>query len=160
MFANSVSAVFGLRSKHDETEGTKTIATIGGGVSGALNAFHLIRQKTPAQVIVIDKRLYFGLGLAYSRPSLRAHLLTVPARTVNTFGCGRTTIRFGDYTINLDRKPPQLDYGFTANQAISILYNQMPHFVSNRCHTPPMDRQFLKADWHIQEHDSTVVSSQ
>src|SRR3982074_212954 len=59
-------------------EPTKTIAIIGGGVSGTLTAFHLVRQGTPARVILIDQRPYFGLGLAYSTPSLR-HLLNVPA---------------------------------------------------------------------------------
>src|SRR3981081_3818000 len=57
---------------------TTTIAIIGGGVSGALTAFHLVRQGTPARVILIDQRPDFGLGLAYSTPSLR-HLLNVPA---------------------------------------------------------------------------------
>jgi uncharacterized NAD(P)/FAD-binding protein YdhS len=61
---------------------TKTIAIIGGGVSGTLTAFHLIRQGTPARVILIDQRPDFGLGLAYSTPSLR-HLLNVPAGKVS-----------------------------------------------------------------------------
>jgi uncharacterized NAD(P)/FAD-binding protein YdhS len=55
-----------------------TIAIIGGGVSGTLTAFHLVRQGTPARVILIDQRPDLGLGLAYSTPSLR-HLLNVPA---------------------------------------------------------------------------------
>src|SRR5260370_38561788 len=59
-------------------EPTTTIAIIGGGVSGTLTAFHLVRQGTPARVILIDQRPDFGLGLAYSTPSLR-HLLNVPA---------------------------------------------------------------------------------
>jgi hydroxyacylglutathione hydrolase len=61
---------------------TRTIAIIGGGVSGSLTAFHLIRQQTPAQVILIDQRPDFGLGLAYSTPSLR-HLLNVPAGKIS-----------------------------------------------------------------------------
>jgi uncharacterized NAD(P)/FAD-binding protein YdhS len=61
---------------------TKTIAIIGGGVSGTLTAFHLIREKTPARVILIDQRPDFGLGLAYSTPSLR-HLLNVPAGKIS-----------------------------------------------------------------------------
>ena len=61
---------------------TKTIAIIGGGVSGTLTAFHLIRQGTPARVILIDQRPDFGLGLAYSTPSLR-HLLNVPAGKIS-----------------------------------------------------------------------------
>jgi uncharacterized NAD(P)/FAD-binding protein YdhS len=63
-------------------EPTKTIAIIGGGVSGTLTAFHLVRQATPARVILIDQRPDFGLGLAYSTPSLR-HLLNVPAGKIS-----------------------------------------------------------------------------
>jgi hydroxyacylglutathione hydrolase len=61
---------------------TTTIAIIGGGVSGALIAFHLLRQATPPRVILIDQRPEFGLGLAYSTPSLR-HLLNVPAGKIS-----------------------------------------------------------------------------
>lgn len=60
----------------------KTIAIVGGGVSGALTAVHLAQRKTPAQVILIDPRPDFGLGLAYSTPSLR-HLLNVPAGKIS-----------------------------------------------------------------------------
>ncbi|HSY34550.1 MAG TPA: FAD/NAD(P)-binding protein [Acidobacteriaceae bacterium] len=60
----------------------KTIAVIGGGVSGTLTAFHLVRQKTPARVILIDQHTGFGLGLAYATPSLR-HLLNVPAGKIS-----------------------------------------------------------------------------
>jgi uncharacterized NAD(P)/FAD-binding protein YdhS len=63
-------------------EPTTTIAIIGGGVSGSLTAFHLVRQGTLARVILIDKRPDFGLGLAYSTPSLR-HLLNVPAGKIS-----------------------------------------------------------------------------
>src|SRR6202035_3056351 len=59
-----------------------TIAIIGGGVNGSLTAFHLVRQGTPARVILIDQRPDFGLGLAYSTPSLR-HLLNVPAGKIS-----------------------------------------------------------------------------
>jgi uncharacterized NAD(P)/FAD-binding protein YdhS len=59
-----------------------TIAIIGGGVSGTLTAFHLLRQGTPARVILIDQRPNFGLGLAYSTPSLH-HLLNVPAGKIS-----------------------------------------------------------------------------
>ena len=61
---------------------TKTIAIIGAGVSGTLTALHLIQQGTPANVILIDQRPDFGLGLAYSTPSLR-HLLNVPAGKIS-----------------------------------------------------------------------------
>src|SRR5260370_41403581 len=59
-----------------------TIAIIGGGVSGTLTAFHLVRQGTLARVILIEQRPDFGLGLAYSTPSLR-HLLNVPAGKIS-----------------------------------------------------------------------------
>ena len=61
---------------------TKSIAIVGGGVSGALTAYHLVRQHVDAQVIVIDPRPEMGLGLAYSTPSLR-HLLNVPAGKIS-----------------------------------------------------------------------------
>lgn len=64
----------------DEAE--KTIAIIGGGVSGALTAYHLNEQHAPGHVIVIDPRPELGLGLAYSTPSLR-HLLNVPAGKIS-----------------------------------------------------------------------------
>src|ERR1700692_3923482 len=63
-------------------EASTTIAIIGGGVSGTLTAFHVVRQGTPARVILIDRRPDFGLGLAYSTPSLR-HLLNVPAGKIS-----------------------------------------------------------------------------
>src|SRR3984885_12664960 len=63
-------------------ETTTTIAIIGGGVSGTLTALHLVRQRTPARVILIDQRAEFGLGLAYSTPSL-GHLLNVPAGKIS-----------------------------------------------------------------------------
>lgn len=64
------------RSQHS------TIAIIGGGVSGALTAYHLIEKGTTARVLVIDPRPELGLGLAYSTPSLR-HLLNVPAGKIS-----------------------------------------------------------------------------
>ena len=63
-------------------EAAKTITIIGGGVSGALTAFHLVRQQAQVRVILIDQRPDFGLGLAYSTPSLR-HLLNVPAGKIS-----------------------------------------------------------------------------
>ena len=63
-------------------ETQKTIAIVGGGVSGALTAYHLIRNQTSAQVIVIDPREELGLGLAYSTPSY-LHLLNVPAGKIS-----------------------------------------------------------------------------
>jgi uncharacterized NAD(P)/FAD-binding protein YdhS len=64
------------------TSRQKTIAIVGGGVSGALTAYHLIRQGAKARVIVIDPRPELGLGLAYSTSSLR-HLLNVPAGKIS-----------------------------------------------------------------------------
>src|ERR1700743_3750250 len=65
-----------------QKEPITTIAIVGGGVSGTLTAFHLVRQGTPAAFVLIDKRSDFGLGLAYSTPSLR-HLLNVPAGKIS-----------------------------------------------------------------------------
>ena len=61
---------------------TRTVVIIGGGVSGALTAYHLVLQHADAQVIVIDPRPELGLGLAYSTPSLH-HLLNVPAGKIS-----------------------------------------------------------------------------
>jgi uncharacterized NAD(P)/FAD-binding protein YdhS len=60
----------------------KTIAIIGGGVSGALTACHLIRRGAQAKMILIDPSASLGLGLAYSTPSHR-HLLNVPAGKIS-----------------------------------------------------------------------------
>jgi hydroxyacylglutathione hydrolase len=59
-----------------------TVAVVGGGVSGALTAYHLVRCAVQARVIVIDSRPVLGLGLAYSTPSLW-HLLNVPAGKIS-----------------------------------------------------------------------------
>ena len=60
----------------------KTVAIIGGGVSGALTALHLFRNEADAKIVLIDPRPELGLGLAYSTPSLR-HLLNVPAGKIS-----------------------------------------------------------------------------
>lgn len=60
----------------------KTVAIIGGGVSGALTAYYLCRHATDTRIVVIDPRPELGLGLAYSTPSLR-HLLNVPASKIS-----------------------------------------------------------------------------
>ena len=62
--------------------GTKTVAIIGGGVSGALTAFHLRRSSKDVRIAVVDPRPELGLGLAYSNPSL-GHLLNVPAGKIS-----------------------------------------------------------------------------
>ncbi len=61
---------------------TKTIAIIGGGVSGSLTAFHLRRSSKDVRIVVVDPRPELGLGLAYSTPSL-CHLLNVPAGKIS-----------------------------------------------------------------------------
>ncbi len=58
------------------------IAIIGGGVSGALVAYHLLVANPRLRVAIIDPREQLGLGLAYSTPSLR-HLLNVPAGKIS-----------------------------------------------------------------------------
>jgi uncharacterized NAD(P)/FAD-binding protein YdhS len=60
----------------------KTIAIIGGGVSGVLTAYHLTHRRVQAKVILIDPRGSLGLGLAYSTPSYR-HLLNVPTGKIS-----------------------------------------------------------------------------
>lgn len=59
-----------------------TVAIIGGGASGALTAYHLLRARAPMRVLLIEPRAAIGLGLAYSTPSLR-HLLNVPAGKIS-----------------------------------------------------------------------------
>jgi hydroxyacylglutathione hydrolase len=60
----------------------KTIAIVGGGVSGSLTAYHLIRNHVSARIVLIDPRTQLGLGLAYSTPSYQ-HLLNVPAGKIS-----------------------------------------------------------------------------
>ncbi|MFT4111761.1 FAD/NAD(P)-binding protein [Silvibacterium sp.] len=62
--------------------GVPTIAIVGGGVSGALTAFHLLRQPAAPCVVIIDPGPRLGLGLAHSTPSPR-HLLNVPAGKIS-----------------------------------------------------------------------------
>jgi uncharacterized NAD(P)/FAD-binding protein YdhS len=61
---------------------TRTIVIIGGGASGSLTAHHLRRLDSNVRIVLIDPRPHFGLGLAYSTPSLR-HLLNVPAGKIS-----------------------------------------------------------------------------
>ena len=58
------------------------IAIIGGGVSVALTAYHLVRLSTPARIVIIEPRAELGLGLAYSTTSTQ-HLLNVPAGKIS-----------------------------------------------------------------------------
>ena len=71
-----------MKIRNAAQELRSTIAVIGGGFSGALTAYHLLRQRVGARVVVIDPRPELGLGLAYSTPSLR-HLLNVPAGKIS-----------------------------------------------------------------------------
>lgn len=57
---------------------SRTVAIVGGGISGSLTALHLGRLKISTRIIVIEPAPSLGLGLAYSTPSLE-HLLNVPA---------------------------------------------------------------------------------
>ena len=60
----------------------ETIAIVGGGVSGALTAYHLRRRGVEARVVMVEPRAELGLGLAYSTPTL-VHLLNVPAGRIS-----------------------------------------------------------------------------
>jgi uncharacterized NAD(P)/FAD-binding protein YdhS len=71
-----------MTTGHPAQDTKKTIAIIGGGVSGALTAYHLLQNQVKARVVVIERRPELGLGLAYSTPSLR-HLLNVPAGKIS-----------------------------------------------------------------------------
>ena len=61
----------------------KTIAIVGGGLSGTLTAYHVERERSNARILLIDPAPSAGLGLAYSTRSLR-HLLNVPAGNMST----------------------------------------------------------------------------
>jgi uncharacterized NAD(P)/FAD-binding protein YdhS len=71
-----------MTTRHSAHKIEKTIAIIGGGVSGALTAYHLMQKQVQARVVVIESRPELGLGLAYSTPSLR-HLLNVSAGKIS-----------------------------------------------------------------------------
>jgi len=61
------------------SETPRTIAIIGGGVSGALVAANLLRRaRDPLRVIVIERGTTVGRGVAYASP-FPEHLLNVPA---------------------------------------------------------------------------------
>lgn len=51
-------------------------------MSGALTAFHLAQNSIDAEIVLLNERPDFGLGLAYGTPSLR-HLLNVPAGKIS-----------------------------------------------------------------------------
>lgn len=56
----------------------RTVAIVGGGVSGALVAAHLVTSDAVRRVLLIEPRTELGRGLAHSTPN-PAHLLNVPA---------------------------------------------------------------------------------
>jgi uncharacterized NAD(P)/FAD-binding protein YdhS len=71
-----------MATRHPAGKASKTIAIIGGGISGALTAYQLVQKQVKARVVVIESRPELGPGLAYSTPSLR-HLLNVPAGKIS-----------------------------------------------------------------------------
>jgi uncharacterized NAD(P)/FAD-binding protein YdhS len=63
----------------------KTIAIIGGGVSGALVATHLLKQAaTPLRIVIIERTPPIGRGVAYGT-DCPDHLLNVPAVRMGAF---------------------------------------------------------------------------
>ncbi|QNI36600.1 FAD/NAD(P)-binding protein [Edaphobacter albus] len=60
----------------------RTIVVVGGGFSGTLTAYHLLRRKVRARVVLVDPSFDLGLGLAYSTQS-HQHLLNVPAGKIS-----------------------------------------------------------------------------
>ena len=61
------------------------VAIIGGGFSGTMVAYHLLRQSDkPLQITIFEPRTTLGLGLAYSTPC-PDHLLNVPAAGMSAF---------------------------------------------------------------------------
>jgi uncharacterized NAD(P)/FAD-binding protein YdhS len=71
-----------MNTRNTKKDARFTVAIVGGGASGALTAYHLLRTQVPMRVLLIEPRAAIGLGLAYSTPSLR-HLLNVPAGKIS-----------------------------------------------------------------------------
>jgi len=65
---------------HDPSHGRPVIAIIGGGVSGAAVAFHLLQGQRlrPGQFFIFEPRARLGAGLAYDSQD-PAHRINVPA---------------------------------------------------------------------------------
>lgn len=65
---------------HDSSRGRPVIAIIGGGVSGAAVAFHLLQRQRllPGQLFIFEPRTRLGAGLAYDTQD-PAHRINVPA---------------------------------------------------------------------------------
>ena len=63
----------------------KSIVIIGGGVSGALVATHLLRQaSTPLRIVIVERTPPIGRGVAYGT-DCPDHLLNVPASRMGAF---------------------------------------------------------------------------
>ena len=60
------------------------VAIIGGGFSGAMLAVHLSKLEPKWRILLIDKRGWFGPGVAYGTEDLH-HLLNVPAGKMSAF---------------------------------------------------------------------------
>lgn len=61
-----------------------TVAIVGGGASGVLTAVHLLRERAPVRIILIEDRPRLGREVAYGT-NCDAHLLNVPARGMTAY---------------------------------------------------------------------------
>jgi uncharacterized NAD(P)/FAD-binding protein YdhS len=59
-------------------QGSKTIAIVGGGFTGAAVAYHLAQSDVGARIVVFEPRLHLGGGVAYDTRD-GAHRINVPA---------------------------------------------------------------------------------
>ena len=72
-------------SKSVALDAEKSVAVIGGGLSGALVAIQLLRRaRPPLRISVIEPRAELGKGVAYSTSS-PSHLLNVRAGNMSIF---------------------------------------------------------------------------
>ncbi len=126
----------------------KTIAIIGGGVSGALTAYHLIRSGAHAKVILIEPRANLGFGLAYSTPSYR-HLLNVPAGKISALPDQPS--HFLDWLHkNYDARMTEADF------APRAVFGRYVHSLLKT--VPNLDhRQTAVLDCHVVEEQATLV---
>lgn len=69
----------------DHFQEIPVVAIVGGGLSGALVATHLLKNTLcPMHVILIERKPSIGVGVAYSTQH-PGHLLNVPARNMSAF---------------------------------------------------------------------------
>jgi len=69
----------------NESFGGLTLAIVGGGLSGALVAIHLLRQSpSGTRILLVERRVAAGRGVAYST-ECPDHLLNVPAGRISLF---------------------------------------------------------------------------